>query len=98
MAPGHLRLLGSVLSDVQGIDRAGDHTVDFGLSVGFCLFVAIAGDLQCVSVVLQAGAQGPGEVQVPQRIGAFQELPGGRVGAPSRRVRQFHRRQSCRDV
>ena len=81
----------SLSRPVAGFSIAGD------LSVGFCLFVAIAVDLQCVSVVLQAGAQGPCEVQIPQRVGAFQELPGGRVGAPSRRVRQGHRRQSCRD-
>ena len=79
------------------LQNASPGNVSLGLSVDFCLFVAIAVDLQRVSVVLQAGAQGPGEVQIPQHVGAFQDLPGGRIGAPSRRVRQGHRRQSCRD-
>ena len=55
---GHLALR-AVLGDVQRVDGAGHHAVDFGLSIGFCLFVAIAVDLQRVGVVLQAGAQGP---------------------------------------
>ena len=46
----------------QPVDCTRHHAVDFGLSIGFGLLVAIAVDLQRVSVVLQAGAQEPGEV------------------------------------
>ena len=56
----HLALR-AVLGDVQRVDGARHHAVDFGLSIGFGLFVAIAVDLQRVGVVLQADAQGPGE-------------------------------------
>ena len=67
--------LGAVLGYVQGGDRARHHAVDFGLSVGLRLFVTVAVDLQRVGVVLQAGAQGSGEVQVPQHVGALQQFP-----------------------
>ena len=86
--------LGLVLCDIERVDGAGDHGVDFRLSVGLGLVVAIAFDLQRVGVVLETGQQRAREVQVPQHIGALQKLPGGWVGAPSRRVGQGHGHQS----
>ena len=69
-----------ILVDVQRIHGCRDHTVDLGLRVGLGLLVAVAVD--------QAGAQGPCEVQVPQHIGALQQLPRGRVRRPLGRIVQ----------
>ena len=84
-----------VLGHVQGIDGPRHHGVDLGLREGFGLRVGVALELQRVRVVLQAGQQRAGEVQVPQHVAALQQLPGGRVGAPGRRVRQGHWRRVC---
>ena len=66
-----------VLADVQRVHGAGDQAVDLGLGVGLGLLVAVAVDLQGVGVVLEAGAQGAREMQVPK-------LVGGRVRALAR--------------
>ena len=89
--------LGLILRDVGRVDGAGDHGVDFRLSVGLGLVVGIALDLQRVRVVLQAGQQRAREVQVPQHVGALQQLPGGRVRPPRRCIRQGHGHQSSCD-
>ena len=65
--------------------------------VTFRLLVAVAVDLQTIGVVLQAGAQGPREVQVPQHVRALQQLPRRRVRHPLRRVVQGHGHQHGRD-
>ena len=49
----HVRL-GLILRDVERVDGAGDHSVDFRLSEGLGLVVGIAFDCS-VGVVLQAG-------------------------------------------
>ena len=36
-------------------------------------------------------------MEVPEHVGALQQLPGGRVGAPGRGVGQRHRHQCGRD-
>ena len=85
------------MGHVQGIDGPRHHGVDLGLREGFGLRVGVALELQRVRVVLQAGQQRAGEVQVPQHVAALQQLPHGRVGAPGRRVRQGHWHQGRRD-
>ena len=72
-----------VLGHVQGIDGPRHHGVDLGLREGFGLQVGVALE--------------PGEVQVAQHVAALQHLPGGRVGAPGRRVAEGHRHQGRGD-
>ena len=92
----HLRR-GLVLAEVQRAQGRRDRRVGLCLCEGLGLLVAVAVDLQGVGVVLEAGAQGAREVEVPEHVGALQQLPGGRVRAPGGGVGQGHRHQGGRD-